>query len=42
MLGGIIMAPLGYDGMRLGTVMGSLPAGLMTLIIKYPRWEADL
>ncbi|MCB9895800.1 MAG: hypothetical protein H6839_15240 [Planctomycetes bacterium] len=41
-LGGIIMAPLGYDGMRLGTVMGSLPAGLMTLIIKYPRWEADL
>lgn len=38
----ILMAPLGFDGMRLGAVMGALPAGLITLLIKYPRWQSDL
>lgn len=41
-LGAIIMAPLGPDGPRLGAVMGALPAGLFTLLIKYPRWQSDL
>jgi uncharacterized protein YcfJ len=41
-IGGIVMAPLGYDGLRIGTVMGALPCGVLTLVIKYPRWEADL
>ena len=41
-IGGLFMSPLGYDGMRMGTVIGALPVGLITLVIKYPRWEADL
>jgi hypothetical protein len=40
--GGLLFLPLGYDGMRLGAVMGCLPAGLVTLLIKYPRFESDL
>ena len=38
----IVMLPLGPDGPPLGAVMGALPAGLFTLLVKYPRWESDL
>jgi hypothetical protein len=41
-VGGIVMAPLGPDGTAVGAVMGSLPAGVLTLVIKYPRWDADI
>ena len=41
-VGGVLFLPLGYDGMRLGVFMGCMPAGLVTLLVKYPRYESDL
>ncbi|MBZ0137915.1 MAG: hypothetical protein K8I27_16285 [Planctomycetes bacterium] len=41
-IGALLFAPLGPDSLRLGAFMGSLPVGLITLLIKYPRWQSDL